>query len=485
MSINDFPPEVLSHILLLATKANERENETFTYGLSQAPLPLVKAKVQKYVRGPVSAEALRWDATRSLRQVCSSWHEWALDYNLEHVFERRWRGSERWADLTMQRQNYALYELNTSPKGYAVYRDPFGSLKHTERLFSAVPSAANHVRRLWFDGFFTAETDRLILSVIASCSQLRNLSVPWTVLRRGSVKDWVDLLNVDNGRGRPLQSLELTAVCLPKDQASALRQDDTPNPLEDSRVDFSALKRLKIFGNTVHKPVCDSDFELMARTATNLTCLDISNLSTVSVAGMLTLVKASRETLQVLEHSPRSDDGFYHPFPGHIDEHVCELIASLPQTRDLSISVPHLCADFFSNHDVKWRGECQVRTTDLCDFPSTPQDIGTHLHIEKLRSTFQAARDLIVTRKRMGHDLSIEIFVAGCIFEPEKRLVHGDFALAEISSHGQWPVQRETSTKGPYGTSGVYEKAEGLWDAVSEDEFLHAVGRHWVSLRET
>ena len=479
MHINDLPTEILSDILFLATKVNEAEGESFTYGLSQAPLPLVKAKLVKYVRGPLSAEALRWDATDSLRQVCSLWHEWSLEYNFEHVFERRWRGSERWADLTMRRKSYRLYELNESQKGCAVYRDPYGSLKHTDRLFTAVPSAASHVRRLWFNGFYTAETDKHILSVVASCPELSFLSVPWTVLRRGSVDDWVDLLNVNTGSGKPLHSLELTAVCLPSEQATALVEDQTPSPLEDSRVDFSSLKRLKVFGNTLHKPICDSDLDLVARTATNLEILDFTNLSTISVAGMLALVKASRKTLQVLEHSPRSDDGFYHPFPGHIDEHVCELIAGLPQMRDLSMSVPYMCADLFSNHEVKWQGECQVRTTDICH---CGEGTGTHSRTEKLRDTFNAARDLIAARRRMGHKLSIEIFFAGCIFEPEKKLVHGDFTLAEISSHDQWPLHRQASTKGPYGTSGVYEKEEGLWDAVSEEEFLTAISRNFIWL---
>lgn len=481
MHIIDLPTEIISDILLRATKANEAENETFTYGLSQAPLPLPqKAKLTKYVRGPVSAEALRWDATNSIRGVCSAWHEWALDYNFEHVFERRWRGAERWADLTMNRRKFDFYELNNNPKGFAVYRDPFGSLRHTDRLFSAVPSAADHVRRLWFNGFHTAETDKLMLSVIASCSELQFLSVPWTVLRRGSVDDWVDLLNVNTGHGRPLRSLELTAVCLPKDQAQALEDDATPNPLASPEVDFSALKRLKIFGNTLHKPISDKDLQLIARTATNLECLDFTNLSTISVAGMLALVKASRSTLQVLEHSPRSDDGFYHPFPGDIDEHICTLIASLPQMRDLSISVPYICPDFFSNAEsVKWTGECQVRTTDICGHS---QSTGAHTRAKKLHETFDAARKLIAARRRMGHSLSIEIFFAGCIFEPGKRLVHGDFALAEITSNGQWPLHCQASTKGPYGASGVYEKEEGSWDAVDEEEYLEAVGRHFVAL---
>jgi hypothetical protein len=114
-NINDLPQELLSNILLLATKANQNENETFTYGLTNTTLPLLPPKLNRYVRGPVTAESLRWDATRSIRQVSSRWHTWALSYNLEHVFERKPPGSERWAELSLNRRKYSLYELiNTS-----------------------------------------------------------------------------------------------------------------------------------------------------------------------------------------------------------------------------------------------------------------------------------------------------------------------------------------------------------------------------------
>ncbi|TKA28207.1 hypothetical protein B0A50_04179 [Salinomyces thailandicus] len=481
MHINDLPHEILSNILQETVDANEAEGVGYTYGLSQAPLPLEKAKLTKYVRGPLSPECQRWDATNSIRQVCGQWHEWALNYNFEHVFERRWRGAERWANLSIRRGSYSVYELIDSPSGYAVYRDPFGHLKETDRLFANASGCANAVRRMWFNGFYTAETDKLILSVVSHCPQLEYLSVPWTVLRRGTADDWVDLLNVGTGTGKPLHSLEFQAVCLPHDQALSLEEDPTPSPLDDPRVDFSALKRLKIFGNTLHKPICDEDLSQIARTATNLECLDITNLSTISVAGMLALVKASYSTLRVLEHSPRSSDGFWHPFPGRLDngEHICELLAGLPEMRDLSISVPYMCADMFANHETKLRGELQVRATDICGCSTAT---GPSVRAERLEAVTVAVRRLINARKRTRLELSAELFFAGCIFQPEKELVHGDFALAEISSGGQWPVRKQPSTLGPYGQTGTYGKDEGYWDAVSEEEYLQAVSRGWVAL---
>ncbi|KAK5109784.1 hypothetical protein LTR62_006517 [Meristemomyces frigidus] len=497
MNINDLPREIISDILLLATQLNEHAGETFTYGLT-THLPQHKPQPSKYVRGPLSAECLRWDSTRSLRQVCSQWHDWALSYNFEHVFERNWQGSERWAELTLKRPKYSIYELIDKHSGFKVYRDPHGSLKLTNRLFNDMPSTASHVRRLWFNGLYEAETDKLILSIVAKCIRLEYLSVPWTLLRRATAKDWVNLLNTNTGRGKPLHSLEITAVCLPSLQAQALEADTTPNPLKDSRVDFSALKRLKIFGNTLHKPVSDADLHLIARTATNLSCLDVTNLSTTTVAGILALVKASRPTLQVLEHSPRSSDGFYHPFPGQLasTEHICSLLSHLPQMRDLSISVPRICPTLFANHDVKWTGDLQVRTTDLCPCSHTTTNNNNNnstttsssdnpaTRAERLRALFTAARDLITARHRLHHPLSAQIFYGGCIFEPAKRVVHGDFALAEISSGGFWPggEGKRASTLGPYGQTGTYGKEEGTWEVVGEEEWLFAVERGWVGV---
>lgn len=484
MRINELPQEILSNILLQAARINEAEGETYTYGLSQAPLPLEKTtKLTKYVRGPLSAESLRWDATRSIRQVCSRWHDWAIAYNIEHVFERRWRGAERWADLTLRRPSYRLYELIDRPRGIAVYRDPYLNLKQTDSLFSFLPEISQHVRRLWFNGFYAAETDRYILSIISNCPNLELLSVPWTVLRRGTAEDWIDLLNVNTGVGKPLYSLEIQGICLPSEQAKALEDDTTPNPLLDPRVSFSSLRRLKIFGNTLHKPISDSDLHLIARTATSLAHLDLTNISTVSVAGLLALVKASAPTLQVLEHSPRSSDGFYHPYPGSLDsdEHICTLLATaLPRMRDLSVSIPTMCPAIFASPSVPWTGDAQFRFTDICTLnPSTPPtERAAHLAV-----LLDAARALIASRARVRAQLRIELFFAGCIFEPEKGLVHGDFSLAGLASAGVWPGRaHEPSSKGPYGSSGYYGKEEEGWVAVGEEEFLRAAGRGWVAM---
>lgn len=481
MQINNLPFEILGSILEEASKLNEAFGETFTYGLSQAPLPLQTTKLTKYVRGPISPDSLRWDATCAIRQVCTKWHEWALAHLLQDVFVRRWRGSERWAELSLRRPTYSIYELIEDPSGFAVYRDPYETLRHTDSLLATYPGASQHVRRVWFNGFYNAETDCIIFSILGSCSDLISASVPWTLLRRGTADQWQRLLNVGTGNGQPLQSLELQAVCLPQNQD--LDPDAVPNhPFYDRRVDFGQLKRLKLFGNTLSMPVVDADLRLMAQTATNLECLDITNISTVTFAGLMALVKASQESLRVLEHSPRSDDGFYHPHPGSMpsDQHACDILTRCPKLRDLSISLPTMCSDLFANHSVLWEGECQIRAAGLCDRHNGSDKAANDA--EKLQHVLDEARGLTEVRQRYHSQLAVEIFFAGCIFEPQQRTVHGDFMLAEISSNGTWPQQSRTSTKGPYGTTGCYGKDEGNWTAVSEADFLQAVDRHWIAL---
>lgn len=94
MHINEFPYEILSKILEEAANANIRDGPTYTFGLSQAPLPLQRATLQRYVRGPVPPELLKWDATSALRSVCWIWHDWALEHSLKDVYIRRWKGGE-------------------------------------------------------------------------------------------------------------------------------------------------------------------------------------------------------------------------------------------------------------------------------------------------------------------------------------------------------------------------------------------------------
>ncbi|KAK4987922.1 hypothetical protein LTR50_004259 [Elasticomyces elasticus] len=483
MHLHDLPPEILTAILEEAATLNQRLGPTFTYGMSQTPMPGEKAKLQRYIRGPIGTDMLRWDAVTPLRQVCRAWHEWALDHALRDVYVRRWRGSEKWAELPQRRQRYDFYELITQLSGLPVYADPFCSLRQTQSLFATYPSIAEKVRRLCFHGHYHAETSTQIMSILASCTYVTTVSVPWILLRHGSATDWTRVLKSSDPE-QSLQSLDLQAVCLPGKQVSEPSNALDLRPLHDPSVDFSQLRRLKLFGNTTFMPVCDSDLLAIARTATRLEEFHLTCLSTVTLEGVFAIVEASRSTLRVLDHSPRSNDGFFHPHPGTLpsDQHICDLLTSCPKLRDVSISVPSLCPELFASENVQWQGDCQIRATGLCTTTTSADGSGgamrprgTKQATSVLKRVLSQARELIAARKRHHVDLYIEIFFASCIFEPSQSRVHGDFALAEIASSGLWPREKSASSKGPYGSTGLYEKDEGDWDVVSEDDFFAGI----------
>ncbi|PSK42487.1 hypothetical protein B9Z65_4401 [Elsinoe australis] len=511
MHINALPLEVLHQIFKEAATSNKKEGVTFTYGLGHANTPIQSNKLTRHVRGPVSADSLRWDSTSSIRQVCRLWHDWAIRHALRDLYLRRWRGSERWAELPIERRKYDIYELIDRPTGCAVYRDPYGSLRQTAQFFADYPELTDRVERLWFNGFYTPESEALIFKVLRSCKYLTNISIPWTMLRHGSGQDWLHLLGIANNEDVPVESLELQAVCLPDMMTYSPDVSFDKHPLNDPRVSFANLKRLKLIGNTTFMPVNDADLLKIAETATNLGEFHVTCLSTVTIAGVMAIVKASSQTLRVLDHSPRSDDGFYHPDPGVLAEgdHACEILTSCPNLHDLSISIPSMCADLFANESVKWSGECQVRALKLCSDPSCSTSPGTspvmsnreairrrtsssssssearslfasRTRAGELQKLLDQARALTVARERHRKRLDIELFFADCIFDPAERVVHGDFAIAEVVSYGNWPSAKVRSGKGPYGSTGLYGKGDGDWECVSEGEWARGVEGGWV-----
>ncbi|KAJ4287957.1 hypothetical protein N0V90_011972 [Kalmusia sp. IMI 367209] len=479
MHITDIPYEILSKILEEAAKSNIRNGPTYTFGLSQPPMPYQKATLQRFVRGPVPTEMLRWDATSAMRLVCWQWHEWALEYALKDVYIRRWKGGERWAELSCRRENYGLYELIDRPTGTAVYRDPFGSLKQTVQTFDKFPGVAAKIKRMWFHGFYTAQTDRMVFESLRNCTNLTSVSLPWTTIRHLDAQAWRTLLL---GSGKPLESLELLATDVTSQQAAEAENQIDLEPLQS--VNFSMLRRLKIFGDTTFMPITDRDLFAIARTATRLEEFYMTCISTITIDGVVAIVKAARSTLRVLEHSPRSQDGFWHPHPGSPSdsEHLCELFRSCPKLETLSISLPSVCADLFSDDNAKFHGDLQVRALHLCghEHGRSTQEATTAL--EKL---LQDAREFISRKCQsvVPKELYVELFFADCIFEPSLKLVHGDFSLAGISSDGTWPGALNSSGKGPYGSTGLYEKEEeGPFQSMDEADFLAGVRRRFLSI---
>ena len=386
-------------------------------------------------------------------------------------------------DADDRTDRYNIYEMIDHPRGERVYRNPYQTLTRTRNFFNELPQFAVNVRRLWFDGLYVPETDAQIIEILRACNNLTTVTLPWTILRHASPKDWAHLLGVR--REIPLHTLELHAIELPEKQAREVENAVDLKPLDSRMVDFSQLKRLKLFGDSKTFPMNDEDLKAIARTATSLEDFQITCMSTVTLNGVMAIVKASRKTLKVLEHSPRAQDGFSHPHPGVYseNEHICDILTSCPKLVDLSISLPSMCADLFSSERVQWKGDCQVRALHLCGHE---EGTTSNASIAAMKNLLKQARRLIRRRATAYYPekLTIELFFADLIFDPHIESVHGDFSMAELVAHNTWPAQKELSRKGPYGTTGLYEKRdeEHPFSRISEDDFFAGVERTLVQL---
>ncbi|KAF2753253.1 hypothetical protein EJ05DRAFT_224500 [Pseudovirgaria hyperparasitica] len=485
MNINVFPHEILSSILVQAAEANAREGVNFSFGLSQAPLPGQKAKLQRYVKAPLRPDVIRWNATDSLRHVCRLWHSWSLKYALDTLWIKKWRGGERWADLPLRHTQYRLYEMIDThhPNAY-VAKQPYDHLTKVGELLARYPAIASNIRRMWFHGFFGAGTDQSIFHVLRCCPNVTTVTLPWTALRHLGWQEWSWLLG--DREGNPIRSLELLSEDLTRVQMTDPQNTIDLKPLDSTAVNLGRLRKLKITGETSFMPVKDNDLFAIARSATKLEEFYLSNMSSVTIDGVMAIVKASQSTLRVLEHAPRSNDGFWHPHPGSWseNEHICELLTSCPKLQTVSLSVPTICAKLFANENVKWEGDFQVRSLHICGHT----DSHTHAAKADFRNLLVEARALAKSKARstIPKELFIEIFFADFIFEPHLSIVHGDFQLAELSSGSTWPADyaRAPSRKGPYGSSGLWEKKEeeGIFEQLDEAEFVVGLQHRYLTL---
>jgi hypothetical protein len=370
-----------------------------------------------------------------------------------------------------------------NPRGERVYRNPYQTLTRTRDFFAKLPQFAVNVRRLWFDGLYVPETDAQIIEILQSCHNLTTVTLPWTLLRTASSRDWAQLLGVR--QEIPLHTLELHAIDLPDKQAQEVKNAPNQHPLDARIVNFSQLRRLKLFGDTQTRPINDDDLKAIARTATGLEDFQITCASNVTLDGVMAIVKASSKTLRVLEHSPRAQDGFSHPHPGVYseNEHICEILTDCPKLQDLSISLPSMCADLFSNEHVQWKGDCQVRALHLCGHE---EGTTSNTSVSAMKQLLKQSRRLIRRRATayFPEELTIELFFADFIFDPHIQSVHGDFSMSELVAHRTWPTQKALSRKGPYGTTGLYGKndEEHPFDRISEEDFFKGVARTLVRL---
>jgi hypothetical protein len=344
-------------------------------------------------------------------------------------------------------------------------------------MFGKVSGFGSAIRRVCVQGFYTAETVSLVYESLKNCKRLTSLSCPWTVIRYLSRDAWQLLLT---GREVQLQSLELQCVEPTTQQISDRANWTDLEPLQ--LVDFSCLHRLKIFGNTTHMPVTDSDVLAIARTATGLQEFYLTCNSSTTIDSVVAVTEAAPETLRVLEYSPRSRDGFWHSHPGSPnggDRHYCAMFRKISRLETLSVSLPTVCADFFSADLGRLSGTLQVRAFHICENERNRWTAGT---LGALRDLLHQARGLIerCSRGAVQDRLYVEIFFAGFIFEPGAHAVHGDFSAMQRRSAGQWSPEAVASSKGPYGRSGLYDADEELlFEQIGEADFLS--GDQWLS----
>lgn len=507
LAFDKLPYEIVDLILSYAVELNRRDAVTYSYGLTEAPQPLQHVKLDIYVSGRRPEDSVRWHAASSIRQVNSGFRKWALKYAADSLYIRAWRGSERWIESDR------LETLRKDASGQVVYRHPYNDVRETARCFAKCPDLAQSARRLWFDGLYTFEANTEIFKILSYCANLRSLSLPWISVRYGTVELWQKLL------GGGLESLELRATNLTKSQLKAPAHPIDNHALADPRVSFKNLKRLKVMGDTSFKPITDADLQVIARTATGLDALHITRISSVSIAGVMSLVKASSSTLRVLEYSPlpaedsnqqdrKSDSRSTQRLllSNHeTQSHYCTTLLSCPRLTDLCISIPSICPSLFNSPDtVHWTGDVQVRAARLCGYEHSA--LHSSEGVTKMKDILQNARDLIefrtsyfVTPSHPGSDrcLDIELFVGPYIFTPVNRLVHGNFDLARVSSDFTWPEPEPSgsnsrlmpTSKGPYGYTGPHGKGiehdlEGelghAWNCVDEDVFFEGVKKGWI-----
>lgn len=373
--------------------------------------------------------------------------------------------------------------IHKNPSTIAVYRDPYHSLRKSVQLFDSNPSLASCVRRIWFNGYYGAETNAMIFNILRRCNNLEYLTVPWTAIRYGDAEDWSRLLGYYKER-RSITSLEFLAVDLKQSQIANAANHVDKKALESPKVNFCGLRRLKIFGNSNFMPLTDEDLVTMSRTAANLREIHITGTSMVGIDGIAALAESSDETLEVLEHSPLAADGFARsdPTPSQRQkDHLCRIFLECPRLRNISLSLPSLCQDLFADVSVNWEGEVQIRSATLCGRHPLSLKTSGKAQCQFWRILDQA-RSLMSSREKVGIELNIEIFIGDWIFEPKHSLVHGNLQFGTAVSDGAWPSEKRQSGKGPYGQTGLYGKDDGPYECVTEETFKLGLERRYISL---
>jgi hypothetical protein len=112
-------------------------------------------------------------------------------------------------------------------------------------------------------------------------------------------------------------------------------------------------------------------------------------------------------------------DGFEHPDPATSarERHICPILLGCPRLQDLTISIPSLCPEIFSNHELNWSGDLQIRAAGLCGREKASMN-----HEEgslEFSRVLNSARSLIAAQAEKGISLDIEIFIGEWSFLPK------------------------------------------------------------------
>ena len=465
------PLEVVDLILSMATKANQEEGVQYTYGLSREQIlsSYTRTKVNKYVRGPIPEASARWDASRSIRQVCSSWGAWATRHNFGWLREHCLPQGERWADLPVCRAKYSLYEMIDSPRGACVSRNSQRGLKRTGELLAKFPTVATSVRRLSFDGAITAETSCLILSIIDSCQNLVALTIPHVILARCTTEEWIGLLGLASRAAEPLRALEIKIIC-DTYRPGSLENGDVQIP-SNERVTFKHITHLKICEISSHRSrsiLQDHHLLKISKTATDIQSLQLTGSSSTSTMAAIALAQASQKTLETFRHRP------YSKSVGSMSRenigHGCERIATLSRLRDLDVSLPKTCRALFAKSRARWAGLCFIRFEGFC---SPSHECANSGLAGALKEILAAARGLIAERSRCRVELRIELSWNVYVFDAWTGTVSRE-GFIDAADTREKRFQRVDDRFRAAAVESVHEgKPSSI--RIAEDEFLQAV----------
>lgn len=163
-----------------------------------------------------------------------------------------------------------------------VYQDPYKSIKSTARLFTDYPQIAGHTRRIWFNGIYQFDTNKYIFQVLHNAVNVRTVAIPWTTVRYGGEEEWQRLMSFPR-----LTSLEFLTVGLTNSQTKVEKNLTDSGVLRTGNgLDFSGLRRFKIFGDSNLMPLTDEDLFFISRTAVNLEEIHITGATSVTIKGI-------------------------------------------------------------------------------------------------------------------------------------------------------------------------------------------------------